>query len=106
MSQYTSLPIAKALLDASTASITTAWQVVVSDASADSYAMEIFNSTGELLELGYGPGTASVTAHNYYIIPGGPDGRIGIRVDAGQNIFLRGVNITVATGIVAINFLR
>lgn len=107
MGHYTQIPLFKALLDAGTASITSAWKSLVSSASAASYASEIFNSTGELMELGYGASSTSVTPLNYFIIPGGPDGRVGIRVDEGQNLFVRMVgDVTASTGILAVNFLR
>lgn len=106
MSVLSCMPIAKFFLDTSTSSITTAWKTVLTSATTDILTLEMFSATGTVLELGSGPGTASATSLNYYVIPGGQAGRLGLLINQNTNLFMRSVDANATTGLVIFNFMR
>lgn len=107
MGYYPNIPLKRVLRDVATSTIgTTSWVSFVATMPDDSYRAEFFNSTGRLLEIGHGPSTASVTAIQYYIIPGGVSGQVGTLINKGQNLYLRAVDGNATAGLVVVNFLR
>lgn len=107
MGYYSAIPIKRIVYDSATASVTTAnWVAYVTDMPADITSAEFFNSTGQLLEIGTGAGTTSVTVIPYYITPGGVAGQVGFHVNDGMNLFIRAVDGNATQGLVVANFLR
>ena len=107
MGYYPKIPLKRVVRDVAASTISTAsWVSFVATMPDDSYNAEFFNSTGQLLEIGIGANTASVTVIQYYIIPGGQSGQVGTLINKGQNLFLRAVDGNATAGLVVANFLR
>lgn len=108
MSRSSEIPMKRASINTNSVDVGTAnWVSLVSTMADAVYAAEFFNPSGSTLEIGTGPGSTSVTVLQYYIIPGGPSGRVGLCIDKGQNVWLRAVDASVATvGLIVANFLR
>ena len=102
--QYLSVR-SKARLDfASTNVDNTAWvQVTASVGAIEIKKAQIFMSSGEPLEIGFGAAAAEVS--QAYIIPGG-NGYIDLEMPAATRVSVRAVNaVTVNSGVLLINFM-
>lgn len=89
--------------DASSTNITTsAWvELVDATTSERSEWMEVYNSTGEILEFGVGASGSEVS--QFYIMPGG-NGLIPALIDSGQRLVVKAVSGNATSGDLVINF--
>lgn len=80
---------------------TAAWTQL--DAALDSYSShaEIYDSSGKIMRLGYGPAGSEVELMT--IMPGG-NGRIPLALNAGMRLCVRAVDAAATTGYLLINF--
>jgi hypothetical protein len=87
----------------STTNVTTgAWvQLLASVGSTAIKEIEIFDSSGETLEIGIGAAGSEVSES--YIIPGG-NGRIPLQIPEGTRLSVRAVSATANSGELIINF--
>lgn len=108
MSSYNpKVPLKRVIRDVAASTISTAsWVSFTTNLPADVFCAEFFNSTGQVLEVGYGQSTAAVNVLEYYIVPGGPAGQVGFLLNKGHNVYLRSVGTASTAGIVVANFLR
>lgn len=106
MSRQAAIPIKRILNNcASTAITTAAWVELMASMPDDTDQMEIFNSSGSVLKFAIGP-SGSEYEIPYYVIPGGPSGRIGFLMNKGQRLTVRAVDANATTGLLIINMLR
>jgi len=88
----------------SSANVTTsAWTEVISAMPSDSSELEIFDSSGQTLEVGFGPVGSEVI--KIYIFPGG-NGRIPLRSTMGVRVAIRAVSADATTGEIDMNFYQ
>lgn len=88
---------------ASTAVDTTNWQQIVASLAAATVKMQIFDSSGSLLELG--TGAAAAETRKMLITPGG-NGLVEVQIAAGTRLSIRAVDATANTGFLAINIIE
>jgi len=82
---------------------TGAWTELIAATGAITKQLEIFDSSGQLLELGTGAAAAEV--RKLLITPGGNDDILGVSIPAGTRISVRAVDADTAAGFLAINFI-
>lgn len=85
----------------STSVTTSAWVEIVASLSADVQEIEIFDSSGQTLELGVG-GSGS-EARQLYILPGG-NGKVPLRIASGARVSVKAASATASVGELVINF--
>lgn len=80
---------------------TGAWvQLLSSVGAADIKEIEIFDSSGETLELGVGAAASEVS--KVYVVPGG-NGRIPMQIATGTRLAIKAVSATANSGEIVIN---
>lgn len=80
---------------------TGAWvELLSSVGAADIKEIEIFDSSGETLELGVGAAASEVS--KAYVVPGG-NGRIPLQITAGTRLAIQAVSATANSGEIVIN---
>lgn len=84
---------------------TSTWVALGSALTADVSALEIFDSSGSLMEIGYGPDTSHVTVL-VYIPPGGNTERVPAVLSKGMSLFIKAVDVSATTGQIAINLYQ
>jgi hypothetical protein len=92
----------RAILEYSSTNVTTgAWTQLLASVGATAIKeIEIFDSSGEILELAFGAaGSESVKS---YIIPGG-NGRIPLQIPAGTRLSIKAVSATANSGVIVVN---
>lgn len=88
--------------DYSTDSVTTsAWVELIASLAADVSEIEIFDSSGETLELGTGAGAAETRL--IYVTPGGNE-RVPVSIASGTRISIQAVSGDALVGELVINF--
>jgi hypothetical protein len=80
-----------------------AWVQIVVSLAADIVAMNVFDSSGQDMILGYGPAGSEVT--KLQIPPGGFDSPQDCVLPAGMRLAIKAVSGTASVGINLINFL-
>lgn len=89
------------LVYSSTNVTTGAWvQLLSSIGASEIKEIEIFDSSGETLELGLGAAGSEIS--QVYVFPGG-NGRIPIQIAAGTRLSIRAVSATANSGEIVIN---
>jgi hypothetical protein len=89
------------LVYSSTNVTTGAWTQLLASVGATAIKeIEIFDSSGEILELGLG--AAGSEASSSFIIPGG-NGRIPLQIPAGTRLSIKAVSATVNSGEIVVN---
>jgi hypothetical protein len=89
--------------DYSSSSVTTgAWVELVASLSAQVNKLDIFDSSGETLELG--TGAAASETRLILVTPGG-NGLLPVQIASGTRVSLRAVSATANTGEIVLNFL-
>lgn len=105
---YYNIPIYTHIIG--TAAYTTAWKVVpmsgTTKAETDIRAIEVFNGSGEVIELGYGASTGAAVTLQYAVIPGGTSQPIAFLINQNMRLFARAPVNNVTDGSVVYNFLR
>lgn len=97
--------ITRAILDYSSTNVTTGtWTQVLNTFATPIKEIEIFDSSGEVLELGFAvsgsnPGTEVAKA---YVIPGG-NGRIPLQIPTATRLSIKAVSNTANSGLLVIN---
>lgn len=93
----------RAIIDYSSTNVTTlAWTQLISTVGASIVReIEIFDSSGEILEIGLGASGSEVAQS--YIVPGG-NGRIPVVIPAGTRVAVRAVSATANIGYLTVNF--
>lgn len=90
--------------DYSSGNVTTgAWTQLVASLSDSVNEIEIFDSSGQTMELGIGG--AGVEARTLIIMKGG-NGKIPLYLPSGARISVRAISGTASTGEICINFLK
>lgn len=79
---------------------TTAYTTLIASTASAINAIEVFNSTGQLLLLATGAASSEVDV--MYIMPGG-NGKVPLIVGAGERLSLKAVSDNTATGLIAVN---
>ena len=101
-------PVFKIFHDYSVTGVgTTTWVALTKTTDDHANRLEIFDSSGQLMEIGYG-GTAASATSVFYIMPGG-NGVVDIIAPKETNIYVRGVDggaSDVSTGILDINAFK
>ena len=93
--------VATARRDYSTGSVTTgAWVELIPSLGSQAQDIEIFDSSGQTLEIG--TGAAAAEARLFIVMPGG-NGRIPVRIASGTRISIRAVSGTANVGEICIN---
>jgi hypothetical protein len=93
--------VATARRDYSTGSVTTgAWVELIPSLGSQAQDIEIFDSSGQTLEIG--TGAAASEARLFIVMPGG-NGRIPVRIASGTRISIRAVSGTANVGEICIN---
>lgn len=87
----------------STAVTTGAWVQLVAATAQKAVKLQIFDSSGEVLELG--TGAAAAETRKLLITPGG-NGSIDVQIAAGTRLSVRAVSANASTGLLAINVIR
>lgn len=88
--------------DYTSTSVTTgAWVQLVASLSSEVQEIEIFDSSGQTLELG--TGAAASEARLILVFPGG-NGRVPVRIASGTRVSIRAVSATANAGELDINF--
>lgn len=82
---------------------TAAWVQLDSALDANCTEMEIFDSSGQTLQLGIGPAGSEVAIHT--IVPGG-NGRVPCLLCVGQRLSIKAISGTASTGEIDINLYR
>lgn len=85
----------------STGVTTGAWVQLVASTSAEIQSLEIFDSSGQTLELG--TGAAASETRLLLVFPGG-NGKISVRIAASTRISIRAVSASASVGELDINF--
>lgn len=97
-------PVTTSRKDYSAGSVTTgAWVQLVASLSNDVNEIQIFDSSGQTMELGVG-GSGS-EARQILIFPGG-NGPVPIFIPSGSRVSVRAVSATAAVGELSINYLK
>lgn len=90
--------------DYSSVNVTTAaWVELIASTAAETNMVEIFDSSGSVLELGTGGAGAEV--RKIFIMPGG-NGKIPLDIAAGTRIALKAVDTNATTGQICINLYK
>lgn len=84
---------------------TSTWVALGSSLTADVQELEIFDSSGSLMEIGYGASPSSVTVL-CYIMPGGNTGRVTSLVNKGMQLYIKAVDVSATSGQIAINLFQ
>ena len=96
------VPSNKARNDYTSVNVTTgAWVQLLAAVSVDINSIEIFDSSGQTLEIGFGAGGAEVS--KFYVFPGG-NGRIPIFIPSGTRIAIQAISALADAGEISINF--
>lgn len=82
---------------------TTTWQEIVAALAAAAVKLQIFDSSGELMELGIG--AAAAETRKLLITPGG-NGLIDVQIPAGTRLSVRAVSAAASVGFLAINVIE
>jgi len=82
---------------------TAAWVQLVSAMPQSASEIEVFDSSGQTLKIGFGASGSEVT--QFQIIPGG-NGKVPIRVPSGARVSIRSISGTASTGELDINFYQ
>lgn len=95
-------PKNKIRLEYSTTNVTTtAWVELLLSVGSDNISeIEIFDSSGETLELGVGPSGSEVS--QIYVVPGG-NGRIPVSLSSLSRLSIKAVSATANSGEIIIN---
>lgn len=80
---------------------TAAWVEILAALDHDVREVEVFDSSGQTLQLGYGPSGSEVVG--FQIVPGG-NGRVEQLLNKGMRLALKAVSATASTGECTINF--
>lgn len=96
------VPKNKIRLEYSTTNVTTtAWVELLLSVGSDNISeIEIFDSSGETLELGVGPSGSEVS--QIYVVPGG-NGRIPVSLSSLSRLSIKAVSATANSGEIIIN---
>lgn len=89
---------------ASTNVTTGAWVQLDSALDETVNAIEVFDSCGSVLKLGYGA-SGSELELKFYILPGG-NGRVPIQIPKGARLVIRAVDANCTAGQLVINFYK
>lgn len=81
---------------------TSAWVQLDSSMDADTYELEIFDSSGSTLQLGLGA-AGSETSIPFYIVPGGNANLISVSIPRGTRLAIKAIDATASTGQLVIN---
>lgn len=104
MSGFASVPIARIRLSYSGTNVTTsAWVQLIASFSGNATKMEIFDSSGQTMELGIGA-SGSEASIPFYILPGGNAQLITCPISSGLRLSIKAVSGTANTGEIDINF--
>ncbi len=82
---------------------TAAYTQLVASLAADCTAIEVFDSSGQILLFAVGAGGSEVD--KLYITPGGNEDLIGVVLSAGDRIAIKAVDGNAVTGDIVINFI-
>lgn len=94
-------PVFKVIHNYASANVgTTSWVALTKTNEDYANRLEIYDSGGKLMELGYGPSGSETSVA--YIMPGG-NGMIDIIVPKDTELSVRGVNGAATSGLLAIN---
>lgn len=94
----------KARHDHVTPVTTSAWTTLVASLADDVSQIEVFDSSGKLLKLGFGP--AGQEAEGPFLFPGG-NGPVPLSIPAGTRVAVRAVDANTAAGsYLAVNFYK
>lgn len=107
MSLHARIPVAEIVIDYSVTPInSTTWTQILASLPDDVNLLEIFDSSGALNQLGYGP--AGHEQNLILIMPGGNTNQIRALLNAGMRIVAKSVNPTgtISSGILAINLYK
>lgn len=88
---------------ASTNVTTSAWVELVSSMPVTTSVMEIFDSSGQTLKIGFGASGSEIT--QLYVFPGG-NGTIPVEVPVDTRVSIRAVTGTASSGELDINFYK
>lgn len=99
-----SVPINRLRLSYSSTNVTTgAWVELEDSFVGNATHLEVFDSSGQTMELAIGA-SGSESALPFYIIPGGNTQLISCPISAGQRIAIRAVSASATSGEISINF--
>lgn len=102
MSYESGIPVQRIRNVYSSTNVTTgAWVELDSALNQSCNVIEIFDSSGNTMELGIGP-AGSESSIPMYIVPGG-NGRIRYRLDKGARLAVKAVNATSNSGELVLN---
>lgn len=90
-------------LYASTPVTTGAWVELLAVTSANIKQVDIFDSSGEGLEIGVG--ALGFEARKFLVFPGGNDDILGVSIPAGSRISIRALDINATVGKLIINLM-
>lgn len=90
---------------ASTSVSTSAWTQIVASMPFDATEIEIFDSSGQTLQMSFGAVGAEGSNTKLYIFPGG-NGRVPLKVPAGTRISIKAVSALADKGEGDINFYQ
>jgi hypothetical protein len=82
---------------------TTSWVALTRTSEDHANRLEIFDSGGQLMEIGYGPSASETSV--FYIMPGG-NGVVDIIVPDGTSVSVRGVDGAASSGVLAVNAFK
>lgn len=92
--------------DHSSVNVTTAaWVQLDSALNADTSMIEIFDSSGSVLQLAVGASGAEV-AIPYYIVPGGAPTRLPFILPQGARLSVKAIDANATTGQLILNLMR
>lgn len=96
--------IQQSRIDYSSTNVTTGtWVTLTTSMNTDASEMEIFDSSGQTLRIGFGSPGSEVT--KFYVIPGG-NGRIPVRVQYGTRVAIRAISGTATGGEIDVNYYQ
>lgn len=75
---------------------TAAWTELSAALADDINALEVFDSSGSTLKIGYGPAGSEVDL--CYIPPGGMDGRMDVLLNKGMRVAIKAVDANATVG--------
>lgn len=106
MSHESVIPVQKIRHSYSGGNVTTAaWTEISSSANTKrGRVVEIFDSSGQTLVLGYGA-SGSEAEFPFYILPGG-NGRISLQIDAGQRLAVKAISANATSGELVLNIFQ
>ena len=97
-------PVFRVFHDYSSANVgTTSWVALTKSNDDHANRLEIFDSSGQLMEIGYGAAGSETAV--FYVMPGG-NGVVDIIVPKETDIHVRGVDGAASAGILAINAFK